>query len=224
MQLRLLPDGGVRLSGMNDWTLKFLQHIPILADPSGHEGATRRVYQPPVTGPGAEDYDREEWDEYVTPELKAHYENALDVVASETAGATPEFKKYRKRRPVRPAGEPPAPQPPPEERPTGLYSIMIAAGHVEHWYRAMNQARLVMEARYGVASETDDEEEQAFDSMLMTEAESAAEIDRLAKRMERMVQYRFFTSLQGFLISAIMDPEGDEDPEMDETDDTAPAP
>ena len=71
------------------------------------------------------------------------------------------------------------------------YGLTIPSDHAEAWFRAMNQARIVLSTRYGIDSE------------------HVPELARLleAGQIEFWFQYELFVSLQGWLVEAVLDPE-----------------
>ena len=71
------------------------------------------------------------------------------------------------------------------------FSLTIPGDHAEAWFRAMNQARIVLSTRYGIDSE------------------HVPELARLlqAGQIEYWFQYELFVSLQGWLVEAVLDPE-----------------
>ncbi len=75
--------------------------------------------------------------------------------------------------------------------PVPHYALTIPAGHAEAWFRAMNQARIVLSTRYGIDSE------------------HVPELAKLleAGHIEYWFQYELFVSLQGWLVEAVLDPE-----------------
>lgn len=71
-----------------------------------------------------------------------------------------------------------------------LYTLDIPAGHAEAWFRAMNQARLVLSAKHGI-----DSEHLPDLAMLLSSG-----------KLEHWFQYELFVSLQGWLIDVVLDP------------------
>lgn len=78
------------------------------------------------------------------------------------------------------------PVPPPQE----TFTVNIPADHTEHWFRAMNQARIVLSAKHGI-----DSEHQPDLASLLTSG-----------TLEHWFQYELFVSLQGWLVEVVMDP------------------
>ncbi|MES2706830.1 MAG: hypothetical protein V4726_09535 [Verrucomicrobiota bacterium] len=73
--------------------------------------------------------------------------------------------------------------------PMELYTVDIPSAHAEQWFRAMNQARLVLSARHGI----DSEHLPDLASLLAS------------GRLEHWFQYELFVSLQGWLVDAVLD-------------------
>jgi hypothetical protein len=71
------------------------------------------------------------------------------------------------------------------------FALTIPSDHAEAWFRAMNQARIVLSARYGIDSE------------------HVPELAKLleAGQIEYWFQYELFVSLQGWLVEVVLDPE-----------------
>lgn len=100
----------------------------------------------------------------------------------------------------------------PEPQPViDYYLLDIPAGHAEAWFRAMNQARLVLSVKYG------------FDSENLPDLASLL----ISGRLEHWFQYELFASLQARLIDMVLDPELEEESvegESEEDDDEAEEP
>ncbi|RYD35649.1 MAG: hypothetical protein EOP86_07915 [Verrucomicrobiaceae bacterium] len=69
------------------------------------------------------------------------------------------------------------------------YSVDIPSDHAELWFRAMNQARLVLSAKHGI-----DSEHIPDLATLLTSG-----------KLEYWFQYELFVSLQGWLVDAVLD-------------------
>ena len=164
MTLQRLPNGSVRISRVDEWHLQALRRIPLLADPGDDEKALRRVFPAPFVAGDASAEQQEDWVEFVQPEMQALFEESLSRVASDLKNATlsepEEQDEDEEDEPEEAdgdldglapnAGEEPADAgedaPSKEEDPGPMWEVTIPAGHVEDWYRAMNQARLVLSA------------------------------------------------------------------------------
>lgn len=94
--------------------------------------------------------------------------------------------RKRPRSPRRAAIRPPQKEAPPEL--PLRWEFTIPAAHVEDWYRAMNQARLILSERHA-AHRTDDEH---IARLLMS------------GRMESLIQYELLTALCGWWVEVLM--------------------
>jgi len=112
-------DGSLVLSEIDPALRSVLDQIPYAADPLDNAAARERLYPEPATGADASGI-REEWNEYVRPELHAWFHTAVDVVIAD-------LQKLDEK------GE-----------------LLISAAHVDAWLNALNQARLSLAARHNV--------------------------------------------------------------------------
>lgn len=211
MKITRLPDGSVHLSQMDEWQLRTLRSLPGLADPGDDEAALRRLYPAPFEAGETTEEQKEDWAELVQPELEQLFESSLERVSADVKNARLELPPpameedeelgVEKPRPVRapePAlrNRPRRPRPatirpqetegPPEAAPR--WEFTIPAAHVEDWYRAMNQARLILSERHA-AHRTDDKH---IAQLFMT------------GRMEPLIQYELLTALCGWWVEALM--------------------
>ena len=111
----------VGLRDLDLFSCELLHQISESADPSGSESATNRIFSSP-TGGAEPEFDRE-WAEYVGPDLKHCFESSLATVKGdlESLKASSEDDAYQ---------------------------VDIPMSHLEAWIHALNQARLVLAARY----------------------------------------------------------------------------
>jgi hypothetical protein len=205
MTLQRLPDGSVRIARLDDWHLDALRHIPVLADPGDDEKALHRVYPAPFAAGEATTEQQEDWAEFVQPELETLFEGSVKRVARD-------LKKARLSDPPPPPPPvaPPAPGNANEERdseelmdsdetadsppdgepaaPEQEWELTIPAGHVEDWFRAMNQARLVLSASKG-AHRTD----QEHVTRMLVNGE-----------IEMLVRYEMLTAMCGWWVEVMM--------------------
>jgi hypothetical protein len=153
MTMQRLPDGSVRISALDDWHLNALRRIPSLADPGDDEKALRRIYPAPYTAGEATQEQQEDWAEYVQPELESLFATSIQRMAADLQTAHLSVPP-----PEPPAEDAPAPNAgagagkntrkrlKPKVDTAPEWSISIPADHIEDWFRAMNQARLVLSA------------------------------------------------------------------------------
>jgi len=94
--------------------------------------------------------------------------------------------RNRPRSPRPAAIRPPKTEEPPEAPPR--WEFTIPAAHVEDWYRAMNQARLILSERHAAHRTDDDHIARLF----------------MTGRMEPLIQYELLTTLCGWWVEALM--------------------
>jgi hypothetical protein len=77
------------------------------------------------------------------------------------------------------------------QAPAEYYSVTVAPENVEPWFRALNQARLVLSCRFGIDSE------------------NLADLPKLlaSGELEYWFQYELFTRLQGWFVEVVLDPD-----------------
>lgn len=169
--MRRHPSQGLLVSRLTPAQLRLLQQIPAHADPSGSLEAESRLFQNPVRS-DADDPEEDEitadWHEHVIPDLETEFSRQLDCVSED-------LRRARREQPA--AATDASPQPPKshandgeeshndddgddsgsggdtkneytDEPPGDFYEFAIPFDHVESWYGALNQARLVMQERY----------------------------------------------------------------------------
>lgn len=189
MTLHKLANGSIHLSKLNSWDVQTFRSLSSLADYSKDAAAEKRLLPAPAADQDLSPEMAMDWVEYVIPELRESFAHNLETVLADLKNLTEE------------------PQPPPSEaefpddREPGTqretepemphFCLAIPADHVEQWYRAMNQARIVLSAQYGIDSE---------------------HVPDLAKllesgQLEKWFQYELFVSLQGWLVEVAMNPD-----------------
>ncbi|RYD71775.1 MAG: DUF2017 family protein, partial [Verrucomicrobiaceae bacterium] len=126
MDIQRIDDQTVAIEDLDLFLCELLQQIPVSADPSDNESACSRLYSSPTQG--AEPEFDEEWKEYVEPEMREHFESALDVVR----GDMMDF---------------------PSTEADGHQALLVPVAHLESWIHALNQARLALGARYDVTED-----------------------------------------------------------------------
>ena len=201
MTLQRLTDGSARLAQLNEWQLRTLQSIPSVAHAGDDDSALRRLFPAPFSAGEATDEQQEDWAELVQPELEELFETSLAHVAKdlkmieldtdpppprdsddESVPPVPPSRGPRRRsRKSRAAGND-------AEAPPELWALTIPAAHVEDWYRAMNQARLMLAEKHH-AHRTD-----------------SAHIARMfiSGKMESLIQYELLTGLCGWWVDVMM--------------------
>jgi hypothetical protein len=179
MTLQRQTDGSVRIAGLDDWHLEALRSIPQLALPGEDERALRRVFPAPYAAGDASVEQQEDWAEYVQPELEALFEGSLarvsaDLKTAHLAEPAPRHKAGR--------GESPGEDQEPE------WVINVPADHVEDWFRAMNQARLVLSSTYEAHRQ-----DQDYVAGMIARGD-----------LEVLVQYEMLTALCGWWVDVLL--------------------
>lgn len=182
MRLTKLEDGGVLFERINDWEKHALTLLPKLADFSGKGEAEKRLLPAPAVETDLTPEMAMDWVEFVTPQLRSAFQESLDVVVADLRGLEPESPPVD-----------PNPWPKPgtgtEKASKVTWRMSIPLGHADHWFRAMNQARLVMSAQHGIDSENAPD----FSALLAS------------GQLEMWFYYEFFVSLQVWLVEYVMD-------------------
>lgn len=142
MRLRILKSGSLALSRLNPLEVDALLRIPQHADPTDVPEAKTRLFQNPVVmqdfseTPGVASMN-EDWQDYVIPEMEQLFAGCIDEVRSDLGRLRPHVRKNT---------PPPAESEGEEEaaETTVQFRLTIPRANTEAWFRAMNQARLVM--------------------------------------------------------------------------------
>jgi hypothetical protein len=108
------------VSDLDPFLAELLRQIPSSTNPEGTSGAEARLFSPPS--------DRKEicaeWKSYVEPELRRLFRSATETVAADLAQLNGNEKSLRNR------------------------TLRIPFEHADAWLNALNQARLVIAAKY----------------------------------------------------------------------------
>jgi hypothetical protein len=121
MKIHRLDTETVALEEIDSLLADLLHKIPLSTDPSGSEAATARLFPAPTEGrePSAD----ADWQEYVEPELRELFRDAVGVVRAD-------LKRFQSR------------------ATNGPVKLEVPVKHLEAWIHALNQARLALTARY----------------------------------------------------------------------------
>ena len=197
MKMRRIISKGLVLSEIPAAQLRMLKQVALHADPSGSPAASERLYQSPVKQPQnvTDEELVDDWQEFVMPDLRQEFTRQLDCVANDLSQAQPES----------------TPSPPHDDSlhddslregededadedaatsPAATYELIIPFDHIESWYGALNQARLVMQERY----EFPETENLAAMVELLT-----------SKNLKPYLTSRFYMEIQGALLDLGMD-------------------
>ncbi|HEV7867689.1 MAG TPA: DUF2017 family protein [Chthoniobacteraceae bacterium] len=121
MTLNRIDENTIALEEVDPFCADLLEQIVPNADPGDDPAARNRIYSSPTHGADPEADD--EWKEYVEPELRILFRDALEVVRSDLENLSP-----------------------PE--PALVRHLHLPLDHLEAWIHALNQARLVLSTRF----------------------------------------------------------------------------
>src|SRR5438046_10720193 len=110
------------ISELDQCLAELLRQIPASANPEGVPAAEERLFSPP-----ADQNEKEicaEWKLYVKPELRRLFQTATETVAADLEQLRGNEKAFANR------------------------TLHIPSKHAEAWLSALNQARLVIAAKY----------------------------------------------------------------------------
>lgn len=162
------PERGLVFSQVPGDYLQLLHQIPLHADSSGLEKGHQRLYPSPIVEPVNDEDDdiNMDWRDHVLPDMQAEFHRQLEVLTEDLSKAV----RFQDR-----GGE--------EE-----FELVVPMDHLDLWYGAINQARLVMQERYDFPQV---DSQETFDEM--------AESDRLGPYLIS----RFYTQIQSILLSVM---------------------
>ena len=127
MRVRRSEDGTtIFLEGIGEAELKLLKGVRDAADPTACPEAEERLFPSPAEG--TEDEVNEavaDWKEFVVPDLRSQFNEALDQLEADLAQATKSRSRMKDR-----------------------YRVEIRSDHAALWFSALNQARLVLQEKH----------------------------------------------------------------------------
>ncbi len=126
MRTRRLDAETFEISGIGFVEGALLWRLAAAADPRGSGAAEQRLASSLTAG--AEPALDEEWKEAVLPELRALFASAVEIVRADLARSW--------------------------ASPGTDAAVRVPVAHLEPWLIALNQARLALAARHGLAEET----------------------------------------------------------------------
>ena len=145
MRLSLLPDGIISFTQMHPLEANALLSIPQNADPTEIPEAEDRLYPRPLDEASRDDVDpieaiatEEDWKEFVVPELRELFDGSMERVKESLKQLGPAPQEELED------DEEEEDQDDDEKSPHANFALKISTEIAEDWYRAMNQARLVM--------------------------------------------------------------------------------
>jgi hypothetical protein len=166
MQLKVLKDGAWEMGEMRELELHLLSSVAVAADTSGHEKARQRLFPDRATTEGEDTTGAGDWKEFVVPGLERAFKDAVEVVNGDLAAV--------ERTVV--GGE-------------EIFRVKVPVDHTEHWYSALNQARLVLTEKYDLPASEDEflDASAVFDDRWLAGAQS-----------------HLYAVIQTFLLEAVM--------------------
>ena len=112
----------IEISELDPFLAELLRQIPASANPEGVEAAEQRLFSSPTNGKETEICA--EWKLYVEPELRRLFQTATETVSADLEQLNGNEKKLGNR------------------------TLCIPSKHADAWLNALNQARLVIAAKY----------------------------------------------------------------------------
>ena len=157
----------LEISELDPFLAELLRQIPASANPEGTPAAEQRLFSPPA-GPREKDICAE-WKLYVQPELRRLFRTATETVAADLEQLSGNEKAFANR------------------------TLRIPAKHADAWLSALNQARLVIAAKYNF---TDGELCDHYRSPIGS------------RRDLSLFQVNFYGFLQEFILREVSDCQG----------------
>jgi len=112
----------IEISELDPFLAELLRQIPASANPEGAEAAEQRLFSSPTNGKETEICA--EWKLYVEPELRRLFQTATETVSADLEQLNG------------------------NEKSLGNRTLCIPSKHADAWLNALNQARLVIAAKY----------------------------------------------------------------------------
>jgi len=112
----------LEISELDPFLAELLRQIPASTNPEGTPAAEKRLFSPPADRSKTEQCS--EWKLYVEPELRRLFRTATETVAADLEQLNGNEKPFANRK------------------------LRIPTQHADAWLNALNQARLVIAAKY----------------------------------------------------------------------------
>ena len=130
---------GLTLTGLDPFFVQLLRQIPECADPGDNKLANARLFSSPTRRVDAR--LKQDWEHYVHPELKSHFQSARDTVVKDLSRMKPEIASGSDELAANQGND-------------TTFRLQIPSKHYDAWLSALNQARLALGAKYHL-DETD---------------------------------------------------------------------
>ena len=169
-----------------EWHL--VAELPAASDSDAFSPATRERLFPSLFSPDAlvdEDTQShlEDWDQFVTPDLKDTFDDARALIAQDIA----KVESFEVEEMLEPEYAEMA------EGVPELKRLRVPIEHTESWYSVLNQARLMMNEEFDLA-ESDDR--------LLLQFQDAENVDQ--DRLMLLAQYEIYSVIQSILVENVM--------------------
>jgi hypothetical protein len=113
----------LQVSDLDPFLAELLRQIPASTNPEGVPAAEQRIFSAPVADPKQKKVC-DEWKTYVQPELRRLFQSSTEIVTSDLAQLNGNEKSLRN------------------------CTLRIPLEHADAWLNTLNQARLVIAAKY----------------------------------------------------------------------------
>lgn len=134
MRFFLSNSDTVEISRMNLLVAEYLRQAPFEAEPGKSDAARDRLFSPPMHPHHSDPEFLEDWSDLVRPELETLFRGATEIVARDLVGLKEEQLE-------------------PGEGESPSYAIWIPVAHLDAWLSCLNQARLVISAKFDFTEE-----------------------------------------------------------------------
>jgi Domain of unknown function (DUF2017) len=124
---------GLTLTGLDAFFVQLLRQIPECADPGENKLANARLFSPPTRKMDAK--LKHDWEHYVQPELRSHFQTARETVVKDLSRMKPEIASGSDELAANKGAE-------------TTFRLQIPSKHYDAWLNALNQARLAIGAKY----------------------------------------------------------------------------
>ena len=201
--MRLLKNetGRWTMGNLNAGELRLLQQLPVAADPGDCQRAQDRLFPPPLIDPSEDPELAADWQAYVTSALIERFQSDIETIRGD----------LRRVRPDQEAQEAQEAQGDSDEE---FFRVQIFDEHAEAWYSGLNQARLVLSAKFNLHPE-EAEGQGSFRHVELPEP--AASLADLESRWLANIQSQFYAAIQEWLVQCVLSGwDGSEEDDDDE--------
>lgn len=180
MRLTVLKEqGSWQLSEMEEVHLNLLRMAAEDASMTDCPEGRDRLFPSPISGESAKQEKDflEDWKEYVQEEMETQFAQDVGIMLADLDAVELQDSSD-------------------EELDDDLYHVTVPLDHVNSWFSTLNQARLMLDARYRLHP---DDELLQFEMI-----EDLVEDDELRDRLEAFMRYEFYALIQEWLVQQVM--------------------